>query len=259
MALRSCYTPQAHEHLKNTKALVRQPSQLTRDEEDSAVPPCLVASAHRKKKGGPKGARTLDLHNAIVALSQAELWAHAAWCATHLIMRNGHFRRSLLMFDCAAPGRVRPRRSSGHPAGFALSPAHCDDGLLLPFTAVGTVYFVKCDRHSSGARGACQGVFSRGVRRSGVAWRAQKRRMGAGLLQRVLNQTRSQTISITENMLHHRIALTTLGACRLQHCEDIIVKNEASRYHKILRLPQASAQAACVGVCHGCACGPGSG
>ena len=29
-----------------------------------------------KKEGGPNGARTHDLHNAIVALFQTELWAH---------------------------------------------------------------------------------------------------------------------------------------------------------------------------------------
>ena len=41
-------------------------------------------------KSGPKGARTLDLHNAIVALSQAELWALDCVVCHPLTMRNGH-------------------------------------------------------------------------------------------------------------------------------------------------------------------------
>jgi hypothetical protein len=48
------------------------------------------------KNDGPKGVRTLDLHNAIVALSQIELWALVGVVCHPLNARNGRTRRDLL-------------------------------------------------------------------------------------------------------------------------------------------------------------------
>jgi hypothetical protein len=49
-----------------------------------------------QNKDGPKGVRTLDLHNAIVALSQIELWALVGVVCHPLNARNGRIRRGLL-------------------------------------------------------------------------------------------------------------------------------------------------------------------
>ena len=56
-----------------------------------------------KKKDGPKGVRTLDLHNAIVALSQIELWALVGVVCHPLIAYNGRSRRSLLFSTAQLP------------------------------------------------------------------------------------------------------------------------------------------------------------
>jgi hypothetical protein len=110
------------------------------------------------KKDGPKGVRTLDLHNAIVALSQIELWALVGVVCHPLIARNGRTRRSLLAtgFDRAAPGRVRPVCSSWapapglHPSRLAAMIAYCFRSKLLAQNRL-----LTCT-HSSRARRDCQ-------------------------------------------------------------------------------------------------------
>lgn len=87
---------------------------------------------------GPEGTRTLDPHNAIVVLSQTELQAHSCVACHPLIAHNGRDRRRLLDSAAQLPDEFRLRARRGRGAGFALSPAHCDDGVLLPFVAVGT-------------------------------------------------------------------------------------------------------------------------
>jgi hypothetical protein len=65
-----------------------------------------------KKKDGPKGVRTLDLHNAIVALSQIELWALLV--CHPLITRNGRIRRGLLVSTAQLPDEFGLGAHRGH-------------------------------------------------------------------------------------------------------------------------------------------------
>ena len=60
-----------------------------------------------------------------------------------LIARNGRDRRRLLGSAAQLPDEFRLGARRGRAAGFALSPAHCDDGVLLPFVAIGTTLIVK--------------------------------------------------------------------------------------------------------------------
>jgi hypothetical protein len=68
-----------------------------------------------QKKDGPKGVRTLDLHNAIVALSQIELWALVGVACHPLIARNGRTRRSLLDSTAQLPDEFGLCAHRGHP------------------------------------------------------------------------------------------------------------------------------------------------
>jgi hypothetical protein len=127
-----------------------------------------------KKKGGPKGVRTLDLHNAIVALSQIELWALLGVVCHPLITRNGRIRHGLLY--CLQPRSSRTSSAwvliAGTFTGLAPFPARCDDGLLLPFQAVRTHQLLRWP-HSSGAGGGCQEL----VRRARLIFRAFDKRV----------------------------------------------------------------------------------
>lgn len=124
----------ARDRAKNEKS-PSSSSLAIRDEEDSAVPPWLVASSGTI--GGPEGARTLGLHNAIVALSQLSYGPlFTGGHATHSFARNGRLRRGLLASTARLPDEFGPGAHRGRAAGFPLAPAHCGDDLLLPITAV---------------------------------------------------------------------------------------------------------------------------
>jgi hypothetical protein len=114
-----------------------------------------------KQDSGPKGVRTLDLHNAIVALSQIELWALLVWCAIHSSRVTG---ASGAVY-CLQPRSSRTSSAwaltAGTCTGLAPLPVRCDDGLLLPFQAVRTVQLLRWP-HSSGAGGGCQELVRRG-------------------------------------------------------------------------------------------------
>ncbi len=68
----------------------------------------------KEKKDGPKGVRTLDLHNAIVALSQIELWALLGVACHPLMTRNGRIRRGLLVSVAQLPGEFGLCAHRGH-------------------------------------------------------------------------------------------------------------------------------------------------
>lgn len=80
---------------------------------------------------GPEGARTLDLHNAIVALSQAELQAHDVWRAIHSLRITG-----------AAGAAYSVRRRSSRTSSACALVAGAVPGLhCLRLTATMAYYF----------------------------------------------------------------------------------------------------------------------
>lgn len=80
---------------------------------------------------GPEGARTLDLHNAIVALSQAELQAHTVWRAIHSLRVTG-----------AAGAAYSVRRRSSRTSSASALVAGALPGLHRPrLTATMAYYF----------------------------------------------------------------------------------------------------------------------
>ena len=101
----------------------------------------------------------LECHSSAlpIELQAHDVTDHLARAVTGTTRHNLRRSASPNGINCAAPGRVRPGRSSLRRAGFTPSPALCDDGLLLPFNAVGTIGFVNSP-HSSGGAGGCQGL-----------------------------------------------------------------------------------------------------